>query len=188
MKALPTDLVRQHFKTYVDANTGRPMMGDYVVFVAVPVGVGVACGATGVKLPTGASAGLLTVSGLLSAFLFGVMLQVSDRAMNWADTSPQPSFAVTKHARFLGQIAANAGYASLISILACGTFVVASVTSRDVLVAFSAAGLALIAHLGLVLSMVMVRVFALTRERLIRVETGDTGDNVTHLQQKRNAS
>ena len=185
MKALPKAIVSEHYKTYVDANTGRIMISDHLVFGGVPIAIGAVCGGLGVKLPAAASVGLLTVSGLLSAFLFGVMLQISDRAMSWADTAPQPSHLVTEHAKFLAQIAANAGYASLVSIIACAAFVVASVTSKDVLVTFSALGLALVSHLALVLSMVMVRVFALTRERLLRAHTGANGANVTELPKKR---
>lgn len=182
MKAFPKDLVVQNFKTYVDARTGRPLISDYVAFVFVPIVIGGVCGGLRVKLPAGASVGLLTVSGLLSAFLFGVMLQISDRAMDWADSQPQPSYAVTHHARFLSEIAANAGYASLVSIFACTAFVVASVSSKGLLIAFSALGLLLISHLALVLCMVMVRVFALTRERLALAETGG---NVTQLSKTR---
>jgi hypothetical protein len=133
-----------------------------------------------VTIPAAASVGLLTVAGLLSAFLFGAMLQVSQRAMDWADSNPEPSGDTSQHAEYLNQLAANAGYASLASIVTAAVFVVASATtSHDALVIFTALGLACALHTALVLSMVMGRVFALTQERLIRAQTG--GGRVTHL-------
>jgi hypothetical protein len=173
MKADPSRLVRAHYETLADARNGRPLVSDYLVFVGLPVAVGIYCGPIqNVKLPAVASGGLLTVAGLLSAFLFGVMLQVSERAMDWADTNPTPGKDVSRQATFLRELAANAGYASLVSVVAAGLFVVAAVTSKTVLVVFSAIGLAMILHLAAVLLMVMRRVFALTEERLKAARTG----------------
>ena len=133
------------------------------------------------------SVGLLTVAGLLSAFLFGAMLQVSQRAMDWSDTNPVPSEDVSEHAEFLRQLAANAGYASLVSILTATIFVVASVTSHGTAVLFTALGLGLALHMALVLAMVIARVFALTQERLVRAETGvSNGGSVTHPPKRSN--
>jgi hypothetical protein len=182
MKADPSRLVRAHYETLVDAQTERPLVKDYVLFVVLPIGVGVYCRLQAVKLPTAASAGLLTVSGLLSAFLFGVMLQVSQRAMDWADTDPEPSKEVSQHATFLRELAANAGYASLVSVIAAGIFVVATVTSKTVLIWVSAVGLAVTAHLGAVLLLVMQRVFALTEERL---KLARTGGELKHLRRRK---
>lgn len=173
MKADPSRLVRAHYGTLVDARNGRPLVTDYIVFVGLPVAVGIYCGPIQqVKLPAAASGGLLTVSGLFSAFLFGVMLQVSQRAMDWADSVPRAGRDVSRHATFLRELAANAGYASLVSVVAAGLFVVAAVTSKSVLVVFSAIGLAVTVHLAAVLLMVMRRVFALTEERLKIARTG----------------
>jgi hypothetical protein len=172
LKADVTPLVRAHYKTYVHAATGRHRGYDHLQFEGLPIALGVGCGVAGVELPAGASAGLLTVAGLLSAFLFGVTLQASQRALDWADSSPTPGPAASWHAQFMMQLAANSGYASLVSILASAMFVVASVVSKTSLVVFTAIGLALALHLALVLFMVMRRVFALTQERLIQAETG----------------
>jgi hypothetical protein len=172
MKADPSRLVRAHYRTLVDARTGRPLVKDYLTFAALPIGVGVYCRVQAVHLPTAASAGLLTVSGLVSAFLFSAMLQVSQRAMDWTDTNPEPSAQVSRHAIFLRELAANAGYASLVSVIAAGFFVVTAVTSKTVHLWLAAVGLALIVHLATVLLLVMQRVFALTEERLKVARTG----------------
>jgi hypothetical protein len=126
----------------------------------------------GVELDGGIAVGLLTVSGLLSALFFGVMLQVSERAVSWADDSPEPGPHTSGHAAYLGELAANAGYASLVSITAALVYVVASVSSGWLLLVSSALGVALGLHLVLILLMVMKRVFALTQERLTRARTG----------------
>lgn len=172
MKASPLALTKAHYKTLVDARNDRPRLLDYAQFVGLPLATAAGCGLAGVRLPVGASVGLLTVAGLLSAFLFGVMLQISDRAMDWADAAPLPGVDTSRQAIFLAEIAANAAYAALVSIAAAAIFVVASVTTDTTLRIFSAIGLGLTLHLALVLLMVMGRVYGLTEQRLIAVRTG----------------
>ena len=125
-----------------------------------------------VELTAAASAGLLTVTGLLSAFLFGVITQISGRAMELSDAMPAPGSATSAHATNLLELAANAGYAALACIAAAATFVLASITSHWWLRVSSAVGLALTLHMGMILLMVMRREFALTQERLERARTG----------------
>jgi uncharacterized membrane protein len=100
------------------------------------------------------------------------MLQVSGRAMEWADSKPEPGQNTSEHAQYLEELAANAGYASLVCIVDAIIFVIAATASKQLLEAASGIGLALGAHLVLVLLMVMKRVFALTQERLVRARTG----------------
>ena len=182
MKASPLEIIAAHYKTYVDDSTGKTDWKDHALFGGVPFLLLIGCLGFEVTIPSAASVGLLTVSGLLSAFLFGAMLQVSQRAMDWSDTKPTPSSKVSEHADFLRQLAANAGYASLVSILTATIFVVASATSGKVGTVFTALGLGLAIHLTLVLAMVIVRVFALTEERLVDAETGGSDEGtVSHL-------
>jgi hypothetical protein len=100
------------------------------------------------------------------------MLQVSDRAMEWADDPPPQGSGTTDYAIFLREIAANSGYASLVCIGAAIAFVAASVVDGWALIAFSGIGITLGLHLVLVVLMVMKRVYALTQSRLNRVMTG----------------
>ncbi len=167
-------LVRAHRASYVDANTGRRRYRDIAVFEGLPVLGAVLIGWFDVRLRPAASVGLLTIAGLLSAFLFGVMLQVSDRAMNWADTDPTPSRATSEDADYLEELAANAGYASLVCVVAAVAFVVASTTFHHpwALRISSAVGLGLSSHLILTLFMVMKRVFTFTQRALNRARTG----------------
>src|SRR5437016_9275493 len=128
-KAYPRNIIRAHRRSYIDARTGRRRWQDHLLLEVTPLAVLGACLGSGVQLGQGASVGLLTVCGLLSAFLFGVMLQMADRAMTWADSSPAPGRETSAHAIYLGELAANAGYASLACVVAAVVFVVASVSS-----------------------------------------------------------
>jgi hypothetical protein len=171
-KVDPRKIIRAHRRTYVDAQTGKVRWQDYLTLEVAPVVAGAACLAFDVRLGASASTGLLTVAALLSAFLFTLMLQMSERAMDWADSRPAPGPDTSARAVYLEELAANAGYASLVCIAAAVTFVIASVGSGWVLRIASALGLALSAHLALVLMMVMKRVFTLTQDRLNRARTG----------------
>jgi hypothetical protein len=172
LKASPWRLIKAHWGTYVDARTGRIRWQDHALFEGIPLIVLGVCIWRGVHLGTATATGLLTATSLLSALLFGVMLQISGRAMDWADTKPSPSRDTSEHAQYLEELAANAGYASLVCIVDAMVFVVAATASKQLLEAASGIGLALGAHLVLVLLMVMKRVFALTQERLVRARTG----------------
>jgi hypothetical protein len=182
MKSSPRHIIKAHYATYVDATNEKIRWQDHATFEGVPLIVLVGGYLLDVKFSTAASTALLTVSGLLSAFLFGVMLQISQRAMEWAAEGPTPSAETSNHAIFLREIAANAGYAALISIAAAMVFVVATVTTKLPLRISSSVGLALGAHMVLVLLMVMNRVFAVTENRLTRARTGT---NVTQIEPRR---
>lgn len=172
LKISPWPLIRAHHHTYVDVRTKRPLVRDYVLLDAVPLGLGAVAAVLDLKLTTAASGALLAASGLLAALLFGVMLQISQRAIDWADKPPDPSKDTTEHAIFLREIAANAGYASLVCIAAAISYVFATISTHERREIASAIGIGLGAHLVLVLMMVMKRVFALTEERLTQVHTG----------------
>jgi uncharacterized membrane protein YhaH (DUF805 family) len=184
MKAGPWQLIRAHYRTLVFFPTGERRRRDYLLFWGVPGIAFVACMAIGVALPGAASAGLLTTAGILSAFFFGVVLQVAERALDWADKAPTPGPDTTWQAEFLKEIAANAGYASLVSILTASVFAAAIVAQKSVSdTLFSSLGIALGIHLALLLSMVLARVFALIEDRLTDAETGHEA-NVTPFKPK----
>jgi hypothetical protein len=171
-KADPRAIIRAHWRTLADARTGRPMLRDWLEFTVPPLLVGGLCGAFDVQLGATASAGLLTVTGLLSAFLFGVVVQMSSRAMEFADRRPVPSRATSDHATFVEELAANAGYAFLVSVAAAVVFVLTAITTHLALRVTSAIGLAITVHLAMVLLMVVKRVFALTQQQLQQARSG----------------
>jgi hypothetical protein len=184
LKASPWSIIRAQNETYVDARTGKTRWQDYAVFYGVPAVVAGISAWRHVKLSGAASISLLTAAALLAGLFFGVMLQVSERAMQWADESPTPSGETSTHAKYLRELAANSGYASLVCIGAAIAYVVASTTAHRKLEVASAVGLALGFHLVLVLLMVMKRVFALTEERLNRARTGADATVVPHRRRK----
>ncbi len=189
MKAAPTALVRAHLHTLSDARDGKLMRSDLTIFFGVPALVGFACfWPLGVNMSPTAAAGLLTVTGLFGAFLFAVMLQVSERAMTWADSQPRLGKATNDHTIFLGELAANAGYASLAATATSAVFVVASITTGAPNTVAASVGLALGLHSVLTLFMVVKRVYTLTMDRLTRARTGAgyiMEDNVTHMDDRR---
>lgn len=185
MKANPWRLIRAHYATLVDNRNGRPRVRDYLAFVGIPAAVFAAGWAEGVDLSKTASVGLLTVAGLMAAFFFGALLQVAMRAVSWADERPDPSRAVTRHADFLGQLAANAGYSALVAVSTAGSSLLTTVTGGTAHTILSALSVGLAVHLVLMLLMVIVRIFGLTQERLRHVHTGKA--QVTALASKKKA-
>jgi hypothetical protein len=172
MKASPQNLIKAHYGTLIDARTGKRRPWDHVLFEGVPVAALFASIAVGLEIPPGVGAGLLTVAGLLGAFLFQTLLQISQRSMEWADEEPPPGPDTSRRAQFMREIAANAGYASLVCLLTAAVFVAVSVVDGTALLILSAVGIALAVHLTLVLLMVMSRVFESTVERLDDARTG----------------
>jgi hypothetical protein len=171
-KADPSLIIRAHWGTYVDGRTGRPRLADYAEAVFPPAVTVAFCLFQHVKLDDGASAALLTVSGLLGAFLFGVMLQVYERSYELEDSKPEPGETLSIQVRNLEELAANAAYAALVCMTAAGAFAVATATSGEWLGAFSALGLGLTTHYAVVLLMVMRRLFIRTKASLQRATTG----------------
>jgi hypothetical protein len=172
VKFSPLDIIRAHRKTYSDARDGTVLQSDVAVFELAPLLLIDACLLLKTQLSGAASGALLVVSGLLGALLFGAMLQASQRALDWADTHPVPSGQTSSHALFVGQLAANSGYASLVCIAAAICYFFATIANGPWLIVASAFSIGITAHLILVLLMVMRRVYALTEERLITARTG----------------
>ena len=90
-------LIFLRYRTYVDVTTGKKRWQDHQVIFALPVGVYIFSFLHDIRLEAAASVGLLTVSGLLAAFLAGGMLQMSQRSMDWADADQSQS----RHTSFM---------------------------------------------------------------------------------------
>jgi hypothetical protein len=172
IKVDPLSIVRAHRKTYVNASTGRPSQMDRIVLEVAPVAFAAISLILDIKLKPGASIAMLTAAGILSALLFSLMLQVSERAISWADDAPKPGSETSRHAQYLLELAANSGYTSLIAVLLVCILVGASTTHGWALRILSALALATSAHLILLMLMIMKRVFVLTAERLRYARTG----------------
>lgn len=172
MKFSPLSIIQAHRRTYVDARTGRTAWSDVVVAEVLPVLVTAGMLIGRAHLDHTLAGGLVTVTGLMSALLFGVLLQVSQRALDWADTHPSPSAETSAHALYLTELAANAGYASLVALLAAVVLVGATLPYEPAYTLTSSIGTGLLVHLVLILFMIIKRVFALTVGRLNRARTG----------------
>ncbi|HEX5989817.1 MAG TPA: hypothetical protein VFY75_06375 [Solirubrobacterales bacterium] len=190
MKANPSKLVKEHYRTLRDRRTDESRWQDYAWFLIGPAVVYVVACIIGLELPEGASAGLLTASGVLAAFFFGVMLQVAQRALEWSESNPEKGRDTSWQADFLTQIAANAGYAVIVSLIAAAVLVAVLITEGAGLanVLLSALALALCVHLALMLSMVLVRIYALTSDRLLRTKVGGPTGKVTQLHDRKTGS
>jgi hypothetical protein len=165
-------IIRAHRLTLVDANTGRRRIQDVLLIEILPLLVALVSYWRDFEISEAVRIALLTVSGILAALLFGVMLQISERALAWVEERPQPGPTTSSHAINLEELAANSGYASLVCIAAAIAFAASSGAEGLWLRLFSAIGTGLGTHLILVLLMVMKRVFALTRARLHQARTG----------------
>lgn len=186
MKANPWKLIQQHYRTLRDYRTEEVRKRDWALFVGAPVIVLVACIWLRLHLPKGASVGLLTTAGVLTAFFFGVMLQIAARALEWLDERPPVGPETSWQAQFLQEIAANAGYAALVSVLAAALFVGSLIaTGSTALTVLSSLGIALAVHLALMLSMVLTRVYALTVNRLTDARVGGRSGKVTPLPERK---
>lgn len=146
-KVDPRPIISGHYRSLVNASTGRQRWQDHVWLEGIPIVVAVGVYVGDVRLPASASAGLLTVAGLLGAFLFSLMVSVADRAATWADTAPPPGRRTSEEADYLAELAANAGYAALVSVTTSVVFVVAATTERYALRIATAVGLGAGAHL-----------------------------------------
>lgn len=172
MKANPLVIIRAHHASYVSAQTDRPRVWDYLQLDVLPAIIGIACGLANVQVNATVGGSILTVAALLSAFLFGVMLQISQRALDYADSNPYPGPRTSEHAAFLEEISANSAYAALVCIMTSIAFVVIVSTSGLLQRCVVGLGIALGVHMIFILLMVMKRVFLLTQARLTAARTG----------------
>lgn len=172
LKIDPRPIIAAHYGSLSNQNNGKQRWQDYFWLHAVPAAVAVAIYVKCVKLSDPTSTGLLTVTGILGAFLFSVMINVADRAASWLEKSPPPSKATSEQADFLAELAGNAGYASLVSIVTATVLVVTATSHGTVLRVASAVALFLAGHLLMTLLMVMKRIHKLTEQRLTDARTG----------------
>lgn len=172
MKISPRAIITAHRRTYADAATGKLSRRDYLLFEVLPIELAIVCAWWPVHLSGAAATALLAVSGVAGALLFGFLLQISQRALDWSDSNPLPSADTADHAEYIGQLAANSAYASLVCLVAAASYLIATVAGGRLLGVASAIAIGLTVHLAFVLLMVMKRVYALTEQRLIRARTG----------------
>lgn len=152
MSILPGRIVRDHFRGFSGA--------EWIAFTLIPAAVGLAVGIFGTPPATDVHSALISVSGIVGAFLFGAFLQVAQRAVDWSDHAPGAGAMTSQMAEFLQTLAANAGYASLACIGTGAVFVVAALTDGLVQTLFTAFGAGLLTHVLMTLLLVARRIYA----------------------------
>lgn len=171
-KVDPRPIIADHFRTLVDARTGRARAEDYLTLFGGPLALAVLVAGFDVRFGQTLAVGLLTVAGVAGAFLFQLAVQLVDTVSNWADAHPDPGPRTSRRALLLGQMMANAAYASLLSLLSAAVLVVVAVARGDWLRLLSAGATFLLVHLLLTLAMVLRRMFLYARDRLDTAKTG----------------
>lgn len=171
-KINPAPIIEGFRKTLVFTD-GRISLRDRIQQYVMPLSVGLISALLQLELSTNIGIAILTLSGLFSAFLFQLTIQVLERAASWNDTRPLPGPETSRHANLLAELSANAAYAALISAATAVAALLASITSsggpEQIAVVLT---LILLSHLGTTLLLVVRRVFLLTVERLNDARTG----------------
>lgn len=150
------DVFRDHYESFVDADTGRPLVFDYVGMLGVPLAVGGFIAGRGVELVNLGQ--LLAGVGVFTGGLFALLLQIFPLSQRLTD-DPR-LHGQRRLAQLVDELEANASYAVLVG-LAC----VALLMSVSTLISnaeanrwWSGAVAALLLHLLLTAFMVLKRV------------------------------
>lgn len=173
----PTSIVRFHYYAITRSSSDTsfpdsPRVSRLAVAreMCVPLIVGVFAAASGISISTQLAASLVVVAGILAAFFFQVSIQMLIRAASWTMSAAERSDDGYEYARLLHDLAASSSYAALVSVFCAFAAVGAGISScgwNERL--FSGIALGLVSHLLLTLLLVLVRVFLLTRGRILRV-------------------
>ncbi len=149
-----TDVVSDHYATFVDGNTGRPYLPDYAGMIGLPLALGVVLSVTGVTL-SGVGE-LLSGVGVFTGGLFAMLLQLFGLAQRLADDTRLAG--QRQLGRLIDELEANVSYSVLVGLVALGILMVAAATQGDDMSrAFSGATGAVLLHLVLTTFMALKR-------------------------------
>ncbi len=162
----PSPIIAGHLATLAD-QSGQRHPGDFVEQFGIPLVAAVVAWVSEMEISSSTGLAILTLSGLFAAFLFQLMIQLLDRAASWAESHPPPGPSTSRYADLLGEVSANAGYASLLSAVVATAALMVAITSEGWQERVLAGGtVGLLVHLGMTLLLVARRVFLLTRTKL----------------------
>jgi hypothetical protein len=158
------DIVRDHFATLVDYETGRRSFSDHVLFVVVPlVGSGVLL-LLGIDLSETAVNVLITALSIFAGLLFNLLVLLD----SLADRKQAPTGDSDARLMMKG-IYANTAYAVLIALLTLVPLCLFTLTQNcTVRVVTSGLSYFLIGHFLLTLLMVLKRIHALLSHEFSR--------------------
>lgn len=171
-------ILTDHLATLVDAGTGKPLLADYVEQYVLPLMVGVLYFvATDGGMVVAVGAALTAASGLMTAYLLQLSISMYERSAAYADAMPPPTARTRDHSRLLDELAANAAYAALVSLITTGALIGVAITTRSVNHVVSAVAISLLTHLGALVLLVLRRVFLLGRRHRFEIRTGALQDH-----------
>jgi hypothetical protein len=111
-----TEVVKDHYSTFVDASTGRPMATDYLGMVALPAAIGALIAWRGVEFSS--LGDLVAGVGVFVAALFAAQMQTFSLAQRLTD---DPRLAGQRRlGRVLDELEANLSYAVLVGLCGLG--------------------------------------------------------------------
>ena len=167
----PLPILVTHIETIRDSH-GVLHVRDVVEHYAVPMIFGTIAFTLDFGISTRTVTALVTVTGLFAAFFFTLSINILGRAASLFETNPQPGRATTQYALLLEGLSANAHYSALVAILTSICVLIVGILRRgwaDRI--FTAVTVVLLVHLVVTILFVSIRVFLLTRSRIVRART-----------------
>ena len=172
----PRMIVTEHVRALAGSDDRLSPL-DLVRQYLLPVAIGGAAVTWGdATINVNTAAALLTVGGIFAAFTFQLALGIHTQALAYASERPEPGERTSKRSEALRMLAANAGYASLVSMLASIAALGAGIVERGVPESIAVgATITVFVHLSIVLLLVLRRVFLDTQNTLTQISTGQHG-------------
>ena len=170
----PWPIISGHFATFRESSSGLKK-SDLLEQLGFPLLCSTAAVVCPVKLSETTAAGIVAVTGILSAFGFQLAVHLLSRAATWSDTRPVPSPETSRHASLIEELSANTIYASFVSAMSAVTALTAGFLNGGWPERIMVGALALmLSHLVVTMMLVMTRVFLLTRAQLNDARTGSS--------------
>jgi hypothetical protein len=176
------EIWRDHHATLIDHRTGVSRPKDFllVYLPGVIASVGLAAAdvmdSDRVAFSSQAVDGMLTASGLLAAFFFGLSVTLLDKAMDFDLQHPTPTPEVLNRATRMQEVAANTAFAAVVAGATTAMLVLSATVKSlsDIAAAFAVGGVVTILTTG---AMVLRRIYNETKERLRNVRTGVSAED-----------
>jgi len=153
------EIVREHYSTFVDAETRKPHLADYLGMVVVPAGAGVALGLRGAHIE--GIGDILAGVAVFTGGLFVMLIQVFPLAQRLSD---DPRLAGQRRiAELVDELEKNLSYAVVIGLVTVGLLMAAAAmtsTKDKVSPAMTGALVAVLLHLLLTTFMTLKRLRA----------------------------
>ena len=142
----------------------------------VPILCGACVGVLDVSISPSLAGSIVIVSGILAGFFFQLSMQTLERAASWAEGNNYTGTSV--YGLLLQDLSASSSYAALVSVVCTGVSIAVGISSAGwnerILAGLCAA---MVVHLALTFVLVLVRVFSVTRSRLLVSLNGEAPED-----------